>query len=221
MRLSRLPLFLFTLNLFLAAQTTVKKAPAPAAPPPQPPAAIQASSPDSLDRDFVSGGYIRMQLSAGTYRISASADGKIHVKWSINSSEILKRVKVSADVNGTQATIRTDAPDNEHFRVDIQVPSHSDLLVRFTAGDFQIDGIEGNKDVAGYAGNLSIDVGDVGLYKEVHASVTTGDLNARPFHVSKGGLWRSFDRRGGGIYILRVKLLAGDLKLYARERDSA
>lgn len=180
-----------------------------------------AQGPDALDRDFVSSGVVRMKLSAGAYTVSDSKDGKIHIHWSTRDASAMKRVKISAEVKGTEAKITTDGPDNEGFTVEIQVPRQTNLVIRFTAGDFKIEGIEGSKDISGYAGDLSVDVGDPALYKEVHASVTTGDLNASAFHVSTGGLFRSFDQKGGGAYTLRVRLKAGDLKLYSVKKEAA
>ena len=171
--------------------------------------AVSAQTATSLDRDFVSGGDIRMHLSAGAYKITASKDNNIHLHWSTRDESALKKVKVRAEVKGTSADIKTEGPDNEKFTVEIEIPAQSNVVMRFTAGDFSMEGIEGNKDIAGYAGDLSIDVGDAKQYKEVHASVTTGDLDASAFHVSKGGLFRSFDQKGSGPYTLRVKLRAG------------
>jgi type 1 fimbria pilin len=183
--------------------------------------AVLAQTPTTLDRDFVSGGDVRLQLSAGAYKISASTDNKIHLSWSTRDASALKKVKVNAEVKGTDAKITTDGPDNQNFTVDIQIPARSNVGLRFTAGEMRMEGIEGNKDIYAYAGDLSVDVVDPASYKEVHASVTTGDLNAAPFHISKGGLFRSFDLKGSGPYTLRVRLRAGDLKLYQRKKDSA
>lgn len=183
--------------------------------------AALAQTVTTLDRDFVSGGDVRMQLSAGAYKISASKDNKIHLSWSTRDASALKKVKASAEVKGTDARITTDSPDNEDFKVEIQIPARSNVALHFTAGDLAMEGIEGSKEISGYAGNLSVDVGEPALYKEVHASVTTGDLNASAFHISKGGLFRSFDLKGNGPYTLRVKWRAGDVNLYQRKKGSA
>src|SRR5579863_9052629 len=142
---------------------------------------VFAQDQTTLDRDFASGGDIRMQLSAGDYKITPSRDGKIHVLWSARSDYYLKRTKVTADIHGSSATMHTDAPDNAQLKVQIQVPRQTNLVVRFTAGNFDIEGIEGSKDFSAYAGDISIDVGDESQYKAVHASVTSGDLNAEAF----------------------------------------
>ena len=103
---------------------------------------------------------------------------------------------------GTQATVRVDG----HTRrgdVTIEIPPRSDLHVRMLAGDLRIDSIEGNKDIALTAGDLQI-IATPEKYSQVDASVTFGDLNARSFRVSKGGIARSFAWQGSGSYKLRA-----------------
>ena len=89
-----------------------------------------------------------------------------------------------------------------------------------TAGDLEIVGIEGDKDVHLRAGDLSIEVGDPAAYKLVTGSVTAGDIDASPFGITKGGLFRSFTHEGKGRFSLRAKLWAGDLRLFAEERKA-
>jgi len=43
--------------------------------------------------------------------------------------------------------------------------------------------------------------------------VRFGDLDARPFGVSKGGIFRSFNWKGDGRYTVKASLFAGDLKI--------
>jgi hypothetical protein len=168
----------------------------------------------SLERAFAANGRIRLDLSAGDYRISGTTSDRIRVQWSVRDSSQLSRVKVQADVRGTEATIATDAPSNSNFKVTIEVPSQADLHVRLTAGDLRVERIRGNKDVELHAGDLDIDVGRPEDYKHVDASVWAGDLSARPFNVYKEGLFRSFDWSGGGPYRLHAHLKAGDLRLF-------
>ena len=98
-----------------------------------------------------------------------------------------------------------------HYTID--VPARSDIEIDLTAGDLDVRGIEGNKRVESWAGDVRIEVGRPDQYRSVEASVRAGDLNARPFNVSKGGLFRSFSWKGSGPYSLAVKLFAGDLTL--------
>src|SRR5262245_11612814 len=179
--------------------------------------ATQERATDSLERAFVSNGRIRMDLSAGEYRISASRDNRIRLDWSVRDTDQLSRVKARADVNGADATITTDGPSN-HFKVSIQVPARSDLYVRLTAGDLRVEGIEGNKDIEAHSGDLTIDVGRADDYQRVDGGVWAGDINAEPFQITKEGLFRSFDWKGHGPYKLHVHLKAGDVKLFTKER---
>jgi len=50
-------------------------------------------------------------------------------------------------------------------------------------------------------------------YAHVDASVYSGDLDAEPFAISKGGLFRSFEKRGPGKYRLHAHVGAGELML--------
>jgi hypothetical protein len=170
---------------------------------------------DSLERAFAPGGEIRMNLSAGEYRISGAKDNRIHVLWKVRNAADLPRVRVQADVKGSEAALATDGVRNG-FEVEIQVPARSSLHVRLTAGDLTVEGIEGNKDVESHAGDLTIDVGRAEDYSRVDASLWAGDLEAPPFNVSKGGLFRSFDWKGNGAYTLHAHLKAGDLRLLSR-----
>jgi hypothetical protein len=173
---------------------------------------------DSLERAFAANGRIRMDLSAGEYRISGSSDNRIRLDWSVANADQLSRVKARAEVHGSDATITTDGPSN-HFKVSIQVPTRSDLYVRLTAGDLSVQHVEGNKDIELHAGDIKIDVGRAEDYHSVDATVWAGDLNAAPFQVSKEGLFRSFDWKGHGPYRLHVHLKAGDIRLFSKSAD--
>jgi hypothetical protein len=93
------------------------------------------------------------------------------------------------------------------------VPKSTDLKVHVTAGDVEVQGITGNKDIELLAGNLTVGVGDPADYFRVQASVTTGNIDATPFGESRGGLFRSFQKTGHGRYKLVAHVGAGDLKL--------
>ena len=60
---------------------------------------------------------------------------------------------------------------------------------------------------------MTLGVGKADDYGHVDASVNAGDLDAEPFGVSKGGLFRSFDKHGSGKYRLHAHVGAGDLVL--------
>ena len=179
----------------------------------------EARTSDSLERAFAPNGRIKMDLSAGDYRISAGQETRVRVQWSVRDPNQLSKVVVRADMHNLDGTISTTGPSNSHLKVVIQVPAQADLYVRLTAGDLRVEDIRGNKDIELYAGDIDIDVGRPEDYHHVEASVWAGDLTATPFRISKGGLFRSFDWNGKGPYRLHAGLKAGDLRLYSKSAD--
>jgi hypothetical protein len=174
--------------------------------------ATPASAQGSAEKVFQAGGRVRMDLSAGAYVIGPGRDDRIFVKWDTETAEERQSVKVDIQPQGNDATITVSGPRN-HFRVVIELPARTDLRVSQTAGDLQIHGIVGNKDVDSWAGRIDIEVGRPEDYASVRASVTAGDLVATPFSRERGGLFRSVNWRGPGQYTLDVRLTAGDLRL--------
>lgn len=179
--------------------------------------AQERRSEDSAVQPFMEGGTVRLKLGSGDYIVRAGADDRILVQWQAEDSahlEHVKRIRVRTDLSGDTATIRTEGPTN-HVRFTIEIPARSDLYLRMRAGDVRIAGIEGNKDIRMTAGDLNIDVVPA-AYSRVHASVTFGDLQARPLGISKDGIGNSFHWTGAGKYTLHASLFAGDLTLSRR-----
>lgn len=163
------------------------------------------------ERKFVSGGRVRLDLAAGEYEIVASKDDRIRVSWDDRGKDA--KVSLRIDVQASKATVRTETPWKDGPTIRIELPRRTNMIVRLTAGDLKIEGIEGSKDVSANAGDVTISVGKREQYRYVKASVTVGDLTADAFNVNKDGLFRSFEWTGKGQYELRAHLMAGDLKL--------
>ena len=71
----------------------------------------------------------------------------------------------------------------------------------------------GNKDVELNFGALTISLGDKAGYSTVKASVSSGEIDAKPFGESHGGLFRALEKSGSGKYRLRAYVGAGSLTL--------
>ena len=115
--------------------------------------------------------------------------------------------------SANQADLRVFGGPKNNLQVTIEIPSSAMLFVRMSAGDLAVEGVSGDKDIELHAGELNISVGDARDYSRVDASVTSGDLEAPPFHESHGGLFRSFEKHGAGKYTLHAHVGAGDLTL--------
>ena len=165
-----------------------------------------------LELDFRAHGEVRMRIQPSALQISGSDEDKIKVHyWS--DHEDSSDVKVRLEASGNTANVYVGKGPHNNFHVDIEVPRKSNLYLRITAGDVDINDVTGDKNIELSAGDLSVQVGDAADYGEVEASVYAGDLNASPFGVSKGGLFRSFHKKGSGGYRLYAHVGAGDLKL--------
>jgi hypothetical protein len=171
---------------------------------------VAQSTGSPVEKDFVSGGRIEMTLESGDYKIRASSDNRIHVRWNEASA---RGVRVKLTTNGKSADVRVESTPHDNFHPIIEVPALADVRVRLTAGNLEIAGIKGDKDIEANAGNLNISVGSSNDWGDVDASVTAGDVNAPAFHESRGGLFRSFTWKGPGKYRLRIRLTAGNINL--------
>ena len=168
---------------------------------------------DSFQADFVSGGQLRMHIRSGDLRVIGSDENKIRVNYSGKNGRKTSDVTVSLKTVGNNAELRVSGGPHNDFRIEIQVPKNSGLYLRMPAGDLEVNGLTGDKDVEIHAGDMTLGVGKADEYGHVDASVNAGDLDAQPFGVSKGGLFRSFDKHGGGKYRLHAHVGAGDLVL--------
>jgi len=168
---------------------------------------------DSFQADFVSGGQLRMHIRSGALRVIGSDENKIRVNYSGKNGSKTRDVTVSLKTIGNYAELRVSGGPHNDFRIEIQVPKNSGLYLRMPAGDLEVNGLTGDKDVEIHAGDMTLGVGKADEYGHVDASVNAGDLDAQPFGVSKGGLFRSFDKHGSGKYRLHAHVGAGDLVL--------
>ena len=169
---------------------------------------------NSTAQSFAQGGTVWLKLSSGDYKVRAGTIDRIVVQWRAEDDEHtneMKKIKVRTELSGSVATIRTDGP-TKHALFTIEIPPRSGFKLRMRAGDVRIDGIEGNKDIRMTAGDLNIALRPA-AYSRVHASVTFGDLEARPLGISKDGIGNSLDWTGAGSYTFHASLFAGDLKL--------
>jgi hypothetical protein len=107
-----------------------------------------------------------------------------------------------------------DGP-GDRIRYRIEVPRRSDVAIHMRAGELKVRGIVGSMDVDLIAGEMDLRLDDPRRYGNVAASVTAGDLEAKPWQIEKAGLWRSFKLSGEGDYELRARMIAGQLTIRA------
>jgi len=166
-----------------------------------------------FEADFFSGGQIDLHIRSAEIHIIGTDENKIGVRVAGRQGSNSTDMKARFGRSDNSCELRiTGGPHNE-LTINVQVPKNSNLFVRVFAGDVEVNGIIGNKDIELHAGDLTIGVGDAADYAHVKASVSTGEINAKPFGESHGGLFRSFEKSGSGKYTLVAHVGAGELTL--------
>ena len=101
----------------------------------------------SVQEKFVTGGSIRMHLSSGGYTIRGTDSDEIAITFSCKNYARLKDVKVKFKANKNAADLWLQNTPQSNFQATIEVPRRSNLWVRLSAGQVEIGGVEGDKDV--------------------------------------------------------------------------
>lgn len=154
-----------------------------------------------------------MHLEAGGYMVTAGDSDNIVVSWSAGTEEAERRVRVEIKCADASADVYVSRTPNNDFRATIQVPRHSNLWGRLSAGELRVEDVEGDKDVEALAGRIVIEIPHPEQYGRRDASVLTGSISAPAFEVSKGGMFRWFEQSGPGKYRLHARVLTGEVNL--------
>lgn len=172
----------------------------------------EKGSPD-FRTEFPSSGDLRLHLRSCDLKIMPSDKNELRVHYRGKPSADLSNVKLTFQAKDNTGELKIDGGPRSDFSIEIYVPATTSLYLRMFAGDVDINGVHGSKDIEIHAGDLNVGIGDPNDYGSVDASVHAGDLNLSPFGVAKGGLFRSFNQQGKGPYKLHVHTGAGDINI--------
>ena len=167
----------------------------------------------SAQHEFISGGTIRLHLEAGSYTVTPADSDHIVVTCRAPTEGQLKRLRVEIRPTAASADVYVSNTPHNDFHATIEVPRHSSLWARLSAGELVIETVEGDKNVELRAGRLQIDIPHAELYGHRDASVMAGSIESPAFNVSKGGLFRSFEQQGPGKYRLHAHVMTGEIDL--------
>jgi hypothetical protein len=156
---------------------------------------------------FAPAGRIRVGLCPGGIELVGIDDPVLRVSY------LSREARVRISVNGDHADLRLSGCPHSNFRAHIELPKSSALYVRMLAGQLDVRDVTGDKNIELSFGQLNIDAGKSENYAIVDASVNSGAIDASPFDVHKGGLFRSFDLTGPGKYRLHAHVGAGQIDL--------
>lgn len=173
---------------------------------------LEETGKSPVESKFIPNGQIRMDLCPSSVHLVGRDDEMLRVSY---SPELRKNddVRIRIQVDGEKAGIRVTGCPHNNFDLTVEVPKSSNLYARMFAGQMQVSGINGDKDIELHAGQLTMELGKPEDYSHVDASVLSGQIEATAFNVSKGGLFRSFDVSGPGKYRVHAHVGAGQLEL--------
>jgi hypothetical protein len=163
--------------------------------------------------DFAPRGQLDLRIRPAEIHIIGSDEDRIVVRVGGRQGPDSRDVQARFEKHGNSGVLEITGGPRNDVTITVQVPKESNLVVRVFAGDVQVRDVVGDKDVEPNFGSLRIGVGDATDYSSVKASVSSGEIDAKPFGESRGGLFRSVEKYGNGRYKLRAYVGAGRLSL--------
>jgi len=163
--------------------------------------------------DFASRGELELRIRPAQIHIIGSDEERIVFRVGGRDGLDSRDVEARFEKHGKSGVLEITGGPRNDVTITVQVPKESNLVVRVFAGDVEVSNIVGDKDMELNFGALKIGVGDPTGYSTVKASVSSGEIDAKPFGESRGGLFRSLEKSGNGKYKLRAYVGAGRLTL--------
>jgi hypothetical protein len=160
------------------------------------------------------GKLIELDLRAGNIEVFGTPELELRVACHLDDPSTARDIRIDFAPNAKGGRLRITGGPNNGVRLRIYVPQRSDLDLDCSAGNVDIKGVEGNKDLGLRAGNLTVNDDKPRDYYQVEASVTAGNVNAPRFGGEKSGLFRSFKaNNSGGKYQLKAHVTAGNIEI--------
>jgi hypothetical protein len=165
------------------------------------------------------GGSLWFRLRGGDLHIKRGTDLQhIVVRYTPDPKkpELEKEVQVRSRLHGWQVQVEVRAPMSLSVDVEVEVPSPISLEVHLTGGDLTVEGVEGDKNLRLFAGDLKVDVGTLENVRDAEVSVGVGDVSVPPIGEVHGWLGHTWKYQGGGQYHLYAHAGFGDVSLVTK-----
>jgi len=166
-----------------------------------------------MEFDCPSNTPLRLLVRSGEILIVGTDDNKITVDLAGKNADKIQDVKGRLSVSNNVAELHLSGGPRNELEIIIHVPKNSDLTARIFAGAVSVQDVVGNKDFELHAGQLTIALDKPEEYGHVDVSVNAGQVDAKIFGDSKGGLFRTISRDSGGKYCLHAHVGTGQLSV--------
>lgn len=127
-----------------------------------------------------------------------------------------KNVEIRSYVHGSQVRLEVKAPVSLSVDAEIEVPSPISLEVHMTGGDLTVAGVDGDKNLQLFAGDLKVDVGTLEKVRDAEVSVRVGDVDVPPIGEVHGWLGHTWRYQGNGPYRVYAHTSFGDASILAK-----
>jgi len=177
------------------------------------------ASTHTLVFDSPQGGSLWFRLRGGDLHIARGTDLQhIVVRYTPDPKkpEQEKKVQIDSRLHGSQVELAVKAPMSLSVDVEVEVPSPISLEVHMTGGDLTVEGVEGDKNLQLFAGDLKVDVGTLQNVRDAKVSVRIGDVSAPDIGKVHGWLGHTWKYQGNGQYRLYAHTGFGDVSLVTK-----
>jgi hypothetical protein len=137
--------------------------------------------------EFASRGQLDLRIRSAEIHIIGSDEDRVVVRVGGRQGLDSKDVGARFEKHGNAGVLEITGDPSNDMSITVQVPKESNLVVRVFAGDVEVRDIVGDKDLELNFGALRIGVGDATGYSTVKASVSSGEIDAKPFGESMVG----------------------------------
>jgi hypothetical protein len=170
-----------------------------------------------------------VQCPSGTHFWFKLRGGDVHIKRGSDLTHVVvrytpdphkpeeeKNVQLRSRTHGSAVQVEIRAPMSLSVDAELEVPSPVSLEIHMTGGDLTVEGVEGDKNLQLFAGDLKVDVGTLESLRDAEVSVSVGDADVPSAGTLHGWLGHTWKYRGSGLYRLYAHTTFGDVNLVAK-----
>jgi len=155
--------------------------------------------------------------------------GDVHIKRGSDPTHIVvrytpdprkpteeKNVQLRSRTHDSNIQLEIRAPMSLSVDAELEVPSPMPLEVHMTGGDLTVEGVQGDKDLRLFAGDLNVEVGTLESLRDAEVSLSVGDADVPSAGTMHGWLGHTWKYQGSGQYRLYAHTTFGDVSLLAK-----
>ena len=155
--------------------------------------------------------------------------GDVHIKRGTDPTHVVvrytpdpgkpwreKNVQLRSRTHNSYLQVEIRAPLSLSVDTELELPSPISLEVHMTGGDLTVEGVDGDKNLQLFAGDLKVNVGSLESLRDAEVSSGVGDADVPPAGTLHGWLGHTWTYQGSGPYRLYAHTTFGDVSLVAK-----